>query len=238
MRSAAPAGGRPPGGPLDAPHALAVAAARAMIDERREELRAGAGGEPDLVAARARAPRARRAAVAAARAQRHRRDRAHQPRPRAARRRRRARRSPGRRRATRNLECDLGDGRARLAPRPRRGARCASSPAPRPPSRSTTAPRPSLLAAAALAGPGREIVVSRGQLVEIGGGFRVPDVDRPGRRDARRGRHHQPHAPGRLRERARRAHRGGPARPPLELPPARLRRRRSRSRSCASSACR
>jgi L-seryl-tRNA(Ser) seleniumtransferase len=33
-----------------------------------------------------------------------------------------------------------------------------------------------LLAAAALAGPGHEIVVSRGQLVEIGGGFRVPDV--------------------------------------------------------------
>jgi L-seryl-tRNA(Ser) seleniumtransferase len=33
-----------------------------------------------------------------------------------------------------------------------------------------------LLAAAALAGPGREIVVSRGQLVEIGGGFRVPEV--------------------------------------------------------------
>lgn len=33
-----------------------------------------------------------------------------------------------------------------------------------------------LLAASALAGPGREIVVSRGQLVEIGGGFRIPDV--------------------------------------------------------------
>jgi L-seryl-tRNA(Ser) seleniumtransferase len=33
-----------------------------------------------------------------------------------------------------------------------------------------------LLAASALAGPGREVIVSRGQLVEIGGGFRVPDV--------------------------------------------------------------
>jgi len=33
-----------------------------------------------------------------------------------------------------------------------------------------------LLATAALAGPDTEVVVSRGQLVEIGGGFRVPDV--------------------------------------------------------------
>ncbi len=33
-----------------------------------------------------------------------------------------------------------------------------------------------LLAAAALAGGGRELLVSRGQLVEIGGGFRIPEV--------------------------------------------------------------
>ena len=50
-----------------------------------------------------------------------------------------------------------------------------------------------LLAAAALAA-GRELVVSRGQLVEIGGSFRVPDVVAQSGARLRRGGHHQPHA--------------------------------------------
>src|SRR6266540_6661778 len=46
---------------VDAPHAVAVAAARAVIEERRAELLAGDGGEADLVA------RAREHATAAQR---------------------------------------------------------------------------------------------------------------------------------------------------------------------------
>ena len=69
-----------------------------------------------------------------------------------------------------------GDRRARLAPRARRGAAARVDRRRGRRSRSTTARAAALLAAAALAGPGREVVVSRGQLVEIGGGFRVPDV--------------------------------------------------------------
>ena len=74
-----------------------------------------------------------------------------------------------------------------------------------------------LLAAAALAG-GRELVVSRGQLVEIGGV--VPHSRRGGPvgRAAARGGHHQPHPPRRLRARTRAGHRRDPARPPVELP--------------------
>ena len=56
-----------------------------------------------------------------------------------------------------------------------------------------------MLALAALA-EGREVLVSRGELIEIGDGFRIPDVlDRSGAR-LRRGRHDEPHTRGRLRE--------------------------------------
>ena len=58
-----------------------------------------------------------------------------------------------------------------------------------------------VLAATALAA-GREVLVSRGELVEIGDGFRLPDLHRVDRRAAARGRHDEPHPPARLRRRA------------------------------------
>src|SRR6478735_7538212 len=134
---------------VDAPRAVAVAAARAVLAQRRAELLAGAADEVDLAArARAwaqgsyarslrrvlnatgvilhtnlgRAPLAAAAQEAVARVAQ----------------------------GYSNLEWEDGE----------RGSRHAHVAA--------------LLAVAALGG--REIVVSRGQLVEIGGGFRVPDV--------------------------------------------------------------
>ena len=159
---------------LDAPHTLAVAAARATIDERRAELRAGAEDDPDLLArarerlARTQQPSLRRVINATGVIVHTNLGRA----PLAE--------------AARDAVAQAAQGYSNLewdAETGTRGSRhahvehllteltgaeaalavnnCAAA---------------VLLAAAALAGPGKEIVVSRGQLVEIGGGFRIPDV--------------------------------------------------------------
>ncbi len=154
---------------LDAPHLAAVEAARQVIDERREELRRGDGGDADLVArAQAAARPSLRRVLNATGVVLH----------------------TGLGRAVlseaaqqavaevaagyTNLELDLESGR--------RGARhdhveaplCALTGAEAALAVNNGAGAV-LLAAAALA-QGKEIVVSRGQLVEIGGGFRIPDV--------------------------------------------------------------
>ena len=159
-------------GQLDAPHSVAVAAARRVIDARREELLAGAAGDPDLLA-RARALVARdggsslrrvlnatgvvvhtglgRAPLAAA-----------------------AREAVSRvAEGYANLELSLETGA--------RGSRhdhveellCRLTGAEAALAVNNAAG--AVLLAAASFGPG-EIVVSRGQLIEIGGGFRIPEV--------------------------------------------------------------
>jgi len=159
---------------LDVAHPVAVAAARAVIDERRAELRAGASGDVDLLArarervARierrsprrvlnatgvivhtnlGRAPLAEAAHAAVARVARGYSDLEWDV--------ERGERG-SRHDHVAGLLCELTGAEAAMAVN-----NCAAA---------------VLLAAAALAGPERELVVSRGQLVEIGGGFRVPDV--------------------------------------------------------------
>jgi L-seryl-tRNA(Ser) seleniumtransferase len=159
---------------IDAPRAIAVAAARAVLDERRAELIAGGAGEPDL-AARARAfaegleaPRLRRVVNATGVIIHTNLGRAPLP---ASARAAVAAAAEG----YSNLELDLESGA--------RGSRhdhvaellCELTGAQAALAVNNCAGAV-LLAAAALAGPGREVVVSRGQLVEIGGGFRVPEV--------------------------------------------------------------
>jgi L-seryl-tRNA(Ser) seleniumtransferase len=159
---------------VDAPRALAVAAARAVLAERRAELLGGAPGDADL-AARARAwveaaerPRLRRVINATGVIVHTNLGRA--PLAQAARA-AVARAAEG----YSNLELDLESGQ--------RGSRhdhvaallCSLTGAEAAMAVNNCAGAV-LLAAAALAGPDREVVVSRGQLVEIGGGFRVPDV--------------------------------------------------------------
>jgi L-seryl-tRNA(Ser) seleniumtransferase len=158
---------------IDAPREIAVAVARAVIEERRAELLAGGnGGEVDLVAraqerARAtqrpslrrvlnatgvivhtnlgRAPLAEAAQEAVARVAAGYSNLEWEDGVRGS-----------RHRHVEGLLSELTGAEAALAVN-----NCAGA---------------VLLAAAALAGPGREVVVSRGQLVEIGGGFRVPEV--------------------------------------------------------------
>ena len=159
---------------LDAARPLAVAAARAVIDERRAELLAGASGEVDLLAratARVarlersslrrvlnatgvivhtnlgRAPLAADAQAAVARAGQ----------------------------GYSNLEWDVESGARGSRHDHVAGLLCELTGAEAAMAVNNCAAAV-LLAAAALAGPGRDIVVSRGQLVEIGGGFRVPEV--------------------------------------------------------------
>lgn len=159
---------------LEAPHALAVAVAREVIATRRRELLAGDDGEDDLFA-RARALLARRGEpslrpVLNATGVIVHTNLGRAPLPAAARE-SVARAAQG----YSNLELDL-----RLGQRGSRQAHVESLLCELTGAGAALAVNNGaaavLLAAAALAGPGRAVVVSRGQLVEIGGGFRIPEV--------------------------------------------------------------
>ena len=159
---------------LEAPHALAVAAARLAIDERRTAWLAGQPAGGDLVArahevlVTLERPSLRRVINATGVILHTNLGRAPLP---AAAREAVARAAEG----YSNLELDLDSGErgsrhAHVAGllRELTGAEAAIV--------VNNGAGAVLLAAAALAGPGRGIVVARGQLVEIGGGFRIPEV--------------------------------------------------------------
>jgi L-seryl-tRNA(Ser) seleniumtransferase len=159
---------------LDAPHALAVAAARAAIDEERAAVLEGMAPRTDL-AARAREllaelerPSQRRVINATGVILHTNLGRAPLP--------------PSAREAVSraakgysNLELDLATGERGSRHAHLEGLLCELTGAEAAIVVNNGAGAV-LLAAAALAGPGRAIVVARGQLVEIGGGFRIPEV--------------------------------------------------------------
>ncbi len=159
---------------LDGPHPLAVAAARAAIAERRQALLAGAEDVGDVrgraaaILAALRQPSLRRVINATGVIIHTNLGRA----PLAA-----AARAAVARAAEGygNLELDLDDGTRGARRTHVEGLLCDLTGAQAALAVNNGAGAV-LLAAAALAGPGAAIVVSRGQLVEIGGGFRIPEV--------------------------------------------------------------
>jgi L-seryl-tRNA(Ser) seleniumtransferase len=159
---------------LDAPHALAVTAARRAIEARRTALLKGASGGGDLLAeARAaldelRRPSLRQLINATGVIVHTNLGRAPLARP--------ARDAVGRIAAGySNLELDLDTGRRSARHVHVEELLCELTGAEAAVAVNNGAAAV-LLAVAALAGPARSIVVSRGQLVEIGGGFRIPEV--------------------------------------------------------------
>jgi L-seryl-tRNA(Ser) seleniumtransferase len=159
---------------VDAPRAVALAAARSVLAARRAELLEGREGDPDL-AARARAfaaaaerPSLRRVLNATGVIVHTNLGRAPLA---AAAREAVARAAEG----YANLEWDLERGERGSRHDHIAGLLCSLTGAEAAMAVNNCAGA-TLLAAAALAGAEREIVVSRGQLVEIGGGFRVPEV--------------------------------------------------------------
>jgi L-seryl-tRNA(Ser) seleniumtransferase len=159
---------------VDAPRALAVAAARAVLAERRAELLGGASGDVDLPQ-RARAwveavsrPSLRRVLNATGVIVHTNLGRA----PLAAGAREAVARAAE---GYSNLELDLETG-ARGSRHAHVEGLLAELTGAEAGMAVNNGAGAALLAVAALAGPGREVIVSRGQLVEIGGGFRVPDV--------------------------------------------------------------
>jgi L-seryl-tRNA(Ser) seleniumtransferase len=159
---------------LDAPHSLAVAAARAAIDERRAAVLAGAESGGDLVL-RARGllaelerPSLRRVINATGVILHTNLGRA----PLGASAREAVDRAAE---GYSNLELDLESGERGSRHAHVEGLLCELTGAEAGIVVNNGAGAVPL-AAAALAGPGRAIVVARGQLVEIGGGFRIPEV--------------------------------------------------------------